>query len=430
MITIFRKGTLVVTLYLTSFSLFPMEIPMPVTPYHLKGFVDQEALTALVNDIKVRKGDPRLNDRDEDGLTLLHHAALRGYTDIVQALVEADALLDIPVQQDPGSFQHYVLATQGSTPLHLAVRQNHRNVMDLLLDAGATVNCVNGDHESPLHGAAEHGNLAVINLLLQQGARPNDVDKNGRTPLHKALACPNPQIEIVRSLLAAGADPSAISALGETPLFLISSSPVLLWTARQITHELIFYGAHPRVPEVTRESFDPTQASRFSTVVDVDHTGSRQFQINHIIQESFNDPFLRALIYEEDDQALHFLAERRTEQETLTFAPDRTRQKQRYSENFRDALAVAASKGNSTIAKVLLAAGALPNSDIINRIQSIISHRRMTTDRRNNYRAILNMLLEALPPVRSNVALAEISLDRRSVIPLNELADSMQHIDT
>lgn len=74
----------------------------------------------------------------------------------------------------------------GLTPLHLAASYCHTNVVLLLLDKGAKVNCTAKDGATPLHLAAQEGCVDAVNLLLTKGAKVNARDDQGRTPLKRA----------------------------------------------------------------------------------------------------------------------------------------------------------------------------------------------------------------------------------------------------
>ncbi|KAH7986775.1 hypothetical protein HPB49_025781 [Dermacentor silvarum] len=97
------------------------------------------------------------NVRGESPLDL---AAQYGRLDSVALLVGAQA----------HSLQR--LATAHHSPLHLAARNGHRQVVRLLLDRGFPVNC-RTDNGTALHEAATFGKLDVVRLLLDYGV---DVD--------------------------------------------------------------------------------------------------------------------------------------------------------------------------------------------------------------------------------------------------------------
>lgn len=70
--------------------------------------------------------------------------------------------------------------------LDLAVIQNYREAVELLLNNGASPNHMNGDKFSPLHAAVRSQFGDVATLLLRHGADFNLADGKGRTPLQIA----------------------------------------------------------------------------------------------------------------------------------------------------------------------------------------------------------------------------------------------------
>ena len=112
------------------------------------------------------------------------------------------------------------------TPLNLAVRHNHKNIVDLLLAHGASVNGPVHTFKTPLQMACEQdiANDDIIKLLLEQGADVDGITENDRlTPLTRACYSPN-NLGIIRLLLNAGADVNILSnegdvlPAGDTPL--------------------------------------------------------------------------------------------------------------------------------------------------------------------------------------------------------------------
>eukprot|EP00667_Euglena_gracilis_P000772 EG_transcript_772 len=110
----------------------------------------------------------------------LHHAAWRGYCDIVQLLIDQKANV-------------HAMDQRGWTPLHMAVAgcdelaEDYIEVVESLIAAGAKVNDVGGAHgQTALHLAAREGLVQVADKLVQRGAQ-NRPDVNGRTPMDYAL---------------------------------------------------------------------------------------------------------------------------------------------------------------------------------------------------------------------------------------------------
>jgi TonB family protein len=104
----------------------------------------------------------------------------------------------------------------GSTPLHLAAWNGHKDIVELLLANKADVNAKDTMGFTPLHRAAITGHKDVVELLLDKGANVNAKDNGGWTPLHRAAM--NGHKDVVELLLANKADVSAKINEGMTPL--------------------------------------------------------------------------------------------------------------------------------------------------------------------------------------------------------------------
>ncbi len=74
----------------------------------------------------------------------------------------------------------------GTTPLHFAVSNGHRDIAEYLISKGADINTKNSDGQTLLHRAAISGQKDVVELLLTNGADVNAKDKDSMTPLHYA----------------------------------------------------------------------------------------------------------------------------------------------------------------------------------------------------------------------------------------------------
>ncbi len=171
-----------------------------------------------------------VNARGYLGVTPLHWAAIRGPLEAVQTLVEADADVNAhairehtPLGAAARSGNTPIVAylmLKGAdvdggktmTPLQLATKYGHVEVIETITRGGARVN----DRERPvLHWA---GQPEAALALLNAGADVNLRDRRGRTALHLTTGHWVPNAESVRVMLDAGAELDARSLNGRTPL--------------------------------------------------------------------------------------------------------------------------------------------------------------------------------------------------------------------
>ncbi|HEV8542963.1 MAG TPA: ankyrin repeat domain-containing protein [Verrucomicrobiae bacterium] len=161
-----------------------------------------------------------------DGTTPLHRAALHGYVQLSQFLIEKGAQVN--------SADSY-----GSTPLHLAAQAGQVEEIGFLVKNGGDLRAVNRGEDTPLlYASASRQNLAV-KALLELGSEANAQDKDGRSSLHYAVggvtrihpvsptagvySPPNqfPEVHLptVEVLLQFHANPDLTDKEGLTPLF-------------------------------------------------------------------------------------------------------------------------------------------------------------------------------------------------------------------
>ncbi len=126
---------------------------------------------------------------------------LRASVDLHQAIQQGDDALWRRAVEDGQSLQER--DSDGNTPLHLAALWGNTGCVDELLAVGVEVNVVNEVGATPLlYGITDVG---VVRALLHSGADPNIASKLGMTPLLAAVTCGR-SYEITTLLLAAGAD--------------------------------------------------------------------------------------------------------------------------------------------------------------------------------------------------------------------------------
>ena len=107
--------------------------------------------------------------------------------------------------------------SEGSTPLHRAVRSMHEELIEFLLHMGADVGVAEADGVTALHVAASLGNVDCLNLLV--GAFKADVnamtETHGKTPLD--IAVKSECMTTICTLLKLGADPNRCAVTGDPP---------------------------------------------------------------------------------------------------------------------------------------------------------------------------------------------------------------------
>ncbi|KAM8825388.1 LOW QUALITY PROTEIN: caskin-2 [Synchiropus picturatus] len=128
-----------------------------------------------------------INYQDSDGFSVLHHAALTGTSELLAALLDAQASVD-------------VRDSNGMRPLHYAAWQGKAESVLMLLRSGAAVNAVSLDGHIPLHLAAQYGHYEVSEMLLQHQSNPCLVNKSKKTPLD--LACEFGRLKVAQLLLS------------------------------------------------------------------------------------------------------------------------------------------------------------------------------------------------------------------------------------
>jgi len=151
------------------------------------------ALADALGEVESGRVNLTLEVSNQDGETPLHAAAVLGWREGVERLLDARAVLD---SQN----------NLRQTPLHVAVLSGDHNLAGLLLRSKAAANLQDRDqdqdprfqsttfqqnpyvHRSPLHYAAERGNMLVARLLLEAAADPNIKDSKLETPLHLCIS--------------------------------------------------------------------------------------------------------------------------------------------------------------------------------------------------------------------------------------------------
>ncbi|XP_050980964.1 caskin-2 isoform X8 [Labeo rohita] len=179
--------------------------------------------------------------KDSNGMRPLHYAAWQGKADSVLMLLRAGASVNGASQdgQIPlhlaAQYGHYevsemLLQHQSNpctvnkakkTPLDLACEFGRLKVTQLLLSSNMVVALLegNGRDNTPLHLAARNGHKDIIRLLLKAGIDINRTTKSG-TALHEAALYG--KMEVVKLLLDAGIDVNIRNTYNQTALDIVN----------------------------------------------------------------------------------------------------------------------------------------------------------------------------------------------------------------
>ena len=114
-----------------------------------------------------------VKETDENGATLLHHAAASNQTAIMQYLILSTSININAVDND------------GNTALHLATINGHSDAIHFLLHSGANDTILNRDKDAPLHIATRANNIQVVEAFLEHPTVDIVIaGKRKRTPMH------------------------------------------------------------------------------------------------------------------------------------------------------------------------------------------------------------------------------------------------------
>ncbi|XP_022317392.2 transient receptor potential cation channel subfamily A member 1-like isoform X2 [Crassostrea virginica] len=143
---------------------------MKDSPYRICKVAATGNLTELQ---QILDNDPlRINAQDTRGWSAFHHAASRGFTDVINYLASQGG--DINLQDG-----------DGNTPLHVAVESEQKAAIEALIQLGADTSVLNDAKMAPVHLAVDLGLIEPLrSILVLDKTSAILPGETGATPLH------------------------------------------------------------------------------------------------------------------------------------------------------------------------------------------------------------------------------------------------------
>ena len=166
--------------------------------------------------------------KERDGSTPLHIAVRNGQIEFVEVLIANGAdvnardnaqltPIDLAAAQDRTDILQLLAKVATISSIHVAVQLGDLEKVEVFLEQGADVNRQTSDfHATPLDRAVSAGFRDIAELLIENGADCGKADKNGFTPLHTSAK--QGYIDIAKLLIENGADCERMDKNGFTPL--------------------------------------------------------------------------------------------------------------------------------------------------------------------------------------------------------------------
>ena len=306
--------------------------------------------------------DANPNSADTDGDTCLHNAvSVHCNTDTLQAIIdhEADvnatnkhnwtALMMACVSGNVGAMN--VLLNAGAKPnmidgdgdtcLHNAIRKGcSKDVLQTLIDHDVDVNVTNKYGQTALFPACQKGNVDVINFLLDAGSKPNITDTYCQTAL--MVARKNRNADAINVLLNAGAKLNSRYVYGDNDLH----KAVKQGCSKEVLQKTIDHGAEVNATNIYHET-----AIMIACV-------NRNVGAIHVLLNAGANPCMRD---SNGDTYLHYAVVKHCSIDSLQALIDHGADVNATNINSTTALMMACQIGNVNAINELLNAGGKPN---------------------------------------------------------------------
>tara|TARA_B100000123_G_scaffold249585_1_gene207918 strand:- start:234 stop:2402 length:2169 start_codon:yes stop_codon:yes gene_type:complete len=165
---------------------------------------DKEVVSSIINDnldnfkIYLEK-DPKLKDRvlthTAEGNTIYHESFKHNAKHIIVYIFKTIT------QQNINK-----LNSNGETVLHMAMKTDNPNAIQLCIKMGANINAINNHNETPIFNAIRNDIYYNVLVCLNNHTDLKQKNKKGETPFIVSCTCKKRNIDIVRLLTDKGAN--------------------------------------------------------------------------------------------------------------------------------------------------------------------------------------------------------------------------------
>ncbi|KAG5897835.1 hypothetical protein JTB14_011835 [Gonioctena quinquepunctata] len=192
-----------------------------------------------IHKLKILLPIKNVNEKNEKGYPVLVLACEQERNDeMLELLLSHDKLDPTLTNEEKFNALHSRVTDKGDTPLMLAAKMDHFEVITYLHGKGANINHLNKKCFTALSYAANNGYIESTKELLKLGAKTNFRDDYGCTPLQKAASWGFE--ETCRILLEYGADVNAVDSSGQTSL-----TKAIRRGSLNVSKQLLENGANP-----------------------------------------------------------------------------------------------------------------------------------------------------------------------------------------
>jgi len=193
--------------------------------------------------------DPNVADRH--GKTALHVAAEEGQLELVKKLLSKGANVNARTESSPPSDTIFFTLAGEQTPLLIAAKYNHPEVMRALIAAGADTKVKAQDGSTLLLAAAGSGHVEAVRCAYEFDKDVKAVDSFGRNAMHESVSgtwekATQPEVtDLVQYLADLGVPLDDVDQRGRTPIDITDNAP-LDQPGQRIADIILSRGGKPR----------------------------------------------------------------------------------------------------------------------------------------------------------------------------------------